>query len=143
MMKNNEKEFMYYGGALLILLVFLYIIYTVIYDDDNNKKNIVHGCGSKCKGNCRMGINAKRMKELKVIFVKMEGCIHCKRLQSLLENNKVDNLVEIVDSESPRVVELMKEYGTFSGFPTLISVKTKKKIIGGRSKLEDILDELD
>ena len=138
-MTNKDKELMYYGAVLLLLPVFFYLFYVIIFSDN---QYIVHGCGSGCKGNCKMGKNAKRMKELSVIFVKMEGCIHCTRLQSLLENNKVDNLVDIVDSDSPRVAALMREYGEFKGFPILISVKTKKKVVGGRSKLEDILDEL-
>jgi glutaredoxin len=134
---TKDKELMYYGVALLLLLPILFYLFYMIINEPK-----VHGCGSGCRGQCRMGKNAMRMKDLGVIFVKMEGCIHCQRLQELLENNKVDNLVKVVDSNSPKVAELMKEYGEISGFPTLISIKTKKMLVGGRAKIEDILNDL-
>ncbi len=135
----KDRELMYYGTALLLLPILFYLFYVIIFGESGGK---VYGCGRSCKGSCRMGQNAIKLKELDVIFVKMEGCIHCKRLQELFENNKVDDLVKVVDSDSPKVEELMEEYGKINGFPTLISAKTKKMVVGGRAKIEDILNEL-
>ena len=124
------------GVMILILPILIYLCYLLCGG------KAIKGCGEKCNGQCKMSRNANKMQDLDITFVKMEGCIHCERLMNLLKENNVDNLVNIVDSNSPKVEELMKKYGNISGFPTLISASTKKMIVGGRKDLEQIITDL-
>lgn len=130
---------------MILLFTLLYLLYMTIdlfkillFGDHKSVK----GCGEGCHGDCKMKRNGQLLKDLRVIFVKMNGCIHCKRLQELLDNNNVNNLITIIDSESPEVNELRNKYGEFDGFPTLISETTGKKLIGNRPNIDAIIREL-
>lgn len=138
-MSEEEKHHMY---IVLLVSFFMLIMFTSVMLCMKMHKKHVRGCGEGCKGKCKMSENAKRLKDLDVVLIKMEGCIHCKRLKELLDKNNVSNLLTIVDSDSPEVNELRSKYGRIDGFPTMISILTGKKLMGGRGKIEDIIEEL-
>ena len=130
---------------IILLLILMYLLYTTIdlfkvLIFGGNK--MVKGCGEGCRGNCKKSKDEQMIKELKIIFIKMNGCIHCKRLQELFNTNDVNDLIITIDSESPVVNELRNKYGEFDGFPTLISEVTGKKLIGNRPNIDVIIKEL-
>ena len=138
-MSEEDKHHMY---IVLLISFFMLVMFTTVMLCMKMHKKRVMGCGEGCRGRCKMTENAKRLKDLDVVLVKMEGCIHCKRLKELLDKNNVSNLLTIVDSESPEVNGLRDKYGPIDGFPIMISILTGKKLMGGRGKIEDIIEEL-
>lgn len=138
MNKAEISNIFYNGLTILLVPLIIYLLYLIIFADD---KRIV-GCGSSCRGECKMSKHAKQMRDLNIIFLKMEGCGHCTRLKELLDKNNLTNQVKIVDSNSPQVDTLKNKYGEINGFPTLISETTGKKMVGGRSNIEDVLAAL-
>ena len=138
-MSEEDKHHLYMG---LLVILFLFIMLTSVMLCMKMNKKRVMGCGSGCKGRCKMSANAKRLKDLDVVLIKMEGCVHCQRLKQLLDENNVSNLFTIIDSESSEVNELRERYGDINGFPTMISMTTGKKVMGGRRRVEDIINEL-
>ena len=140
MRRETMHNVLYYGMAILLLPIIIYLFVVIMFGENYTKE--IKGCGPRCKGECRMGKNAKRIRDLNIIFVKMEGCIYCKRLEELLAVNNVSELIIRVDSNSDDVKKLSSKYGEINGFPTLISITTGKKIVGARASIEDIIQDL-
>ena len=139
-MPKSDKSYQY---IFLLSISFLFLIMSMMYFciKKHHQKHII-GCGKECKGNCKMSENARRFGEMDLILIKMDGCIHCSRLMDLLERNNLINLLKVIDSNSNDVDVLRQKYGAIDGFPTMISVVTGKKLVGGRQKIEDIIEEL-
>ena len=131
-----------YDMAIMLFVLLIMFIYAVRLCMCTRGKKQVIGCGPRCTGNCKMSEKANKLNDLNVLFVKMEGCIHCQRLKELLVKHNVSNLFTEIDSDSPELNRLIEKYGEIPGFPTLISVTTGKKHIGGCNNIDEIIKKL-
>lgn len=73
--------------------------------------------------------NIKSLKEIDTIILTAETCGHCISAKNYINKNSLGDEIIQIPSESEEGQKLTKEFGT-TGYPTYISLKTKKVQIG-------------
>lgn len=76
------------------------------------------------------------LKNLELKVYVMERCGYCTRLKDVLKDYL--NVIELRDSSDQKWKDIINEIG-ISGFPTIVSEKNGKVLVGYRSSIDEIL----
>jgi thiol-disulfide isomerase/thioredoxin len=81
------------------------------------------------------------LKNLNVVYIKMDSCPYCKKMDEFLKKNNYINDVKSVDVNTDIGRKLTNKY-KINGFPALVSLKTNKSMTGYTDNIDNIITSL-
>ena len=81
------------------------------------------------------------LKNLDVVYIKMDSCPYCKKMDEFLKKNNYINDVKSVDVNTEIGRKLTNKY-KINGFPALVSLKTNKSMTGYTENIDNIITSL-
>lgn len=121
---------------IVLILVILILTGTIVYNRFFKKKKEDMEDGKQITE-----VDRQRFKDANPTLYKSPTCGHCRTLIELLDKNKVTDLVEIVDINTPEGKARFAALGEH-GVPVLESKTNGKRFVGSTNDMKKIIEKI-